>query len=490
MNRFREGLVTDDDKKVLSSRITHEEHLDVNALHIFYTNYEVSEHNSKMLNRLDSPSILIKARKRGPKNYFAEVSKDGRIANTQFFNELEIKIGARCALTWNLSTMDGLVNGSSGKVIGIEVNKLSAEKKVEAIIVRFDDKNAGLAQRQKYSRLSKKYQNQNGTPIFMFEHEHNITSRKGFKQAAVAIIEQFPLRINYASTAHKVQGQTIKAGSKVVIHWNKNMSREKGMSYVMLGRTQTIDDLYIAGNVDFAAIQCSAIALEESKRLLTLFDKEKSQNEEFKGNHWMISYLNIRSLKAHFGDVKNDNYLMEADVMTFGETWLDDGEAVEIGGFASSFVSNGRGKGIAAYSKMIEKTPNVSFKSDHYSVIKISTLHFDVFALYLSQNANLEELCQIMESVIVTEKASIIMGDMNMKDDSKNAFITLLHSRQFKQIVEGATFDKGSLIDHIYINKEIEKTGFKVERQSVYYSDHEIITLFVAKSTEESIIDG
>ena len=80
LNRFRQGIVTEEDESVLKSRITTDEHLDTEALHIFYTNMEVSEHNEKMLNKLNNPLITIKAKNSGPsgsKKYHPEISKDG-----------------------------------------------------------------------------------------------------------------------------------------------------------------------------------------------------------------------------------------------------------------------------------------------------------------------------------------------------------------------------------------------------------------------------
>ena len=207
LNRFREGIVTEEDKEILSKRITNEQHLDTEAIHIFYTNMEVSEHNEKMLNILDSPLISIKAKKSasGQKQYNPPITADGRIENTQFFDNLKIKIGARCSLTWNINTVDELVNGSTGTIVGVETSKLSKEKKVEAIIVKCDDPNAGITQRLKYEHISRKYKEVNGTPILRYEHDYNIRSRKGYAQAATAKIEQFPIRIYYGSTAHKMQ---------------------------------------------------------------------------------------------------------------------------------------------------------------------------------------------------------------------------------------------------------------------------------------------
>ena len=205
LNRFRIGIVNETDKELLMTRVTQESYLDPNAMHIFYTNAEVASHNDKMLEKLDAETIVLKAEAKGPRGYTAPKTVDGRIGNTRFFEKLRIKIGARCALTWNISTADGLVNGCCGTIVGFERgSKLSKERK-DVIIVKFDDDKVGINQRQRHQRISKKFENENGTPIFRQEADFNITSKKGFSHAVTAKIDQFPIAINYACTAHRMQ---------------------------------------------------------------------------------------------------------------------------------------------------------------------------------------------------------------------------------------------------------------------------------------------
>ena len=71
--------------------------------------------------------------------------------------------------------------------------------------VQFDDPNVGSNQRRKYSRISKNYQEVNGTPIFKEPLEYQLGSRNGFSHTAKAKLRQFPLRLAYAMTAHKMQ---------------------------------------------------------------------------------------------------------------------------------------------------------------------------------------------------------------------------------------------------------------------------------------------
>ena len=130
-------------------------------------------------------------------------------------------------MIYNIDTLDGLVNGSLGNVVGIE----DRDKVVQFIIIDFDDKECGARQRQKYPGLSAKYASQNGTPIGLFEFDYQLNSKKGYRHAARIMMKQFPVTLSWGITCHKMQGQTIKKGSKLIVHWHENL--KYGMAYVM-----------------------------------------------------------------------------------------------------------------------------------------------------------------------------------------------------------------------------------------------------------------
>ena len=201
LNKLREGQVDDEDVELLKSRITDEPYLDENYMHIFYENKDVNDLNTKMLNKINGTLYECPAIKVLPKGYQSTPNLRGTVDTTQFMENLQLKIGARCMLIFNVSTVDGLVNGSIGTIVGIELNKKNI---VECVIVNFDD-NCGEEQRRKYPQMSSKYESQNGTPIFRFELEYPARSKKGFRQALTAKVIQFPIRLCYAWTAHKSQ---------------------------------------------------------------------------------------------------------------------------------------------------------------------------------------------------------------------------------------------------------------------------------------------
>ena len=140
-----------------------------------------------------------------PKNYKPKI-KNGRIDDTQFMELLQMKIGARVKLVNNIWTLDKLVNGSLGTIVGFEWrNDKNGKAHVVTVLIAFDEITVGEMQRVKYPRESKKYEDENGTPIFISEQEYAMSSNSGKSHAARAKVIQFPLRLAWASTAHGVQ---------------------------------------------------------------------------------------------------------------------------------------------------------------------------------------------------------------------------------------------------------------------------------------------
>jgi hypothetical protein len=109
----------------------------------------------------------------------------------------------RCVFVFNVDIMDGLVNGQCGTVIGIEKIR---NGQVQYIVVKFDDESCGKSRRYEFRhKLSQKYLEQNGTPISRVELEFNLATRGGWTSCSTATLKQFPLRLGYAQTGHKMQ---------------------------------------------------------------------------------------------------------------------------------------------------------------------------------------------------------------------------------------------------------------------------------------------
>ena len=202
LNRFREGIVTPEDDQKLRSRITKDTFLQQNAMHTFYLNKKVNKHNETMMHTLKSDLITCKALHALPKNRKPWIKKGkDTIGNTEFMDIFQFKVGARCFLVKNIDLIDDMFNGASGTIVGVEFNE---KEEVICIIVQFDNELWGRNQRLKYPGYAAKYKSMNGTPIFRVEAEYFL-SRGKWATAAQAKLLQFPLRLNYAQTCHKMQ---------------------------------------------------------------------------------------------------------------------------------------------------------------------------------------------------------------------------------------------------------------------------------------------
>jgi hypothetical protein len=182
---------------LLNSRITSEQ-FDDDVTKIFGKNYFVNCENFRRLEKLKSPLYTIEAIHL-PKNRCVKVNEGGTIEDTAFLDKLQIKEGARVMLIHNINTSDGLTNGAQGTLIKI----LSDGSNVRYILIKFDNNRVGRLQRQKFRFLSSKCNISELTPIerVSFSYTLGNTSKN---HAARATVLQFPLRLSWALTAHKV----------------------------------------------------------------------------------------------------------------------------------------------------------------------------------------------------------------------------------------------------------------------------------------------
>ena len=195
--------MTKEDIDLLMSRCVEGTTVEHGYLHAYYSNADVADYNTQMLNKLEKPLYQIKGTIKTPLGLKDRVSKkeDGRVGGTGFLDVLNIKIGARVTLIYNVLTSDGLVNGAMGTIVGININKENST--VDFIAVAFDNQRAGTNQRQKYKHHADKYSKVNGTPIFKHEMEFDLSKRA--TSSAKGTINQFPLMLAWASTAHRLQ---------------------------------------------------------------------------------------------------------------------------------------------------------------------------------------------------------------------------------------------------------------------------------------------
>ena len=206
LNEIREANVTPEIEQLLRSRLTGpDDHNELTTCHVFYRNEDVEAHNHKMLDLLPSHPVEIPAVENLPGKYVPILTSYGTIDKSGFMRILFLKLRARVIMISNVSTTDGLVNGATGNILDFITNEKGL---VDCIIVVFDSEDCGREQRIRYPEISEKYKADNGTPVFRKDVEYQ-TGKSKHKHGGKAKVLQFPLRLAWAMTAHKMQVKSI-----------------------------------------------------------------------------------------------------------------------------------------------------------------------------------------------------------------------------------------------------------------------------------------
>ena len=443
--------------------------------HTFYTNAEVEQHNNKKLNQLKGKMYESKANIKPSKGYKVKVNKEGVVDNTGFMKLLTLKKGARVMLIKNICTEDGLVNGAMGTVLGFIEDNVSSE--MRAVIVQFDNPDIGKNLRRAKANLCSKFANENGTPIERIKLDYSPQGKSMFHEGVKVLLIQFPLRLAWASTAHKMQGITIKKDGHLVCHGHNRFP--KGMGYVMLSRCSSIESIHLTETFDLDKyLICDSDSLKEKENL----DNRSKWMQAYKEETFDIFYVNIQSLigkKTELNIIKNDPTIMKSKCIAFAETWIPEGdESFELPGYNFHGASLERGKGCCIYDKKSENFKLLSKEVDqNFQILTVDMTSKNLLmtVVYLSSGCNLNAVVNSLRKVICSGRKHIILGDFNFDESEKNTLTKFLEKNKFKQLVKRPTHEQGRCLDHVYTNCKEFITEMKV--QGVFYSDHACITL-------------
>ena len=139
--------------------------------------------------------------------------------------------------------------------------------------------------------LQQKFPGKNVTTIELMEFQFSL-SKKDKSGNKTASCIQFPLKLAFAATAHKVQGQTVKKTNSLVI--DLRTVREATQAYVILSRVQALSHLFILVSVCGKKIMASPRAIEELERM----NRKSEENMQWILKNYIIS-CNIRSIKKN-----------------------------------------------------------------------------------------------------------------------------------------------------------------------------------------------
>ena len=174
LNRLRMGEVTEEDIKMLETRVRPQNHPDLpkNALVVTCKNSEVNQINEDRLKLIDAKEYEVESLNRSTTRICnPRVEAGGNIAGTPLQKKLLLKVGAKVMLTYNLNTFDCLTNGALGEVIGFNFNK---DGSIKEVYVHFHDDDCDREKRKNLVALQQKYPGKNVTPIEMMEFPYSI----------------------------------------------------------------------------------------------------------------------------------------------------------------------------------------------------------------------------------------------------------------------------------------------------------------------------
>merc|ERR1712240_667991 len=347
LNRIRVGQQTNEDIALLKTRVRAKDHEDLKtaSLYIVYKRKECAEIDTNNLNSLDGELITIEAKHHHATQakYKPKIdSRDGTVGSSSFADKLKLKIEAKVMIIHNIDTADGLTNGQMGKLVKI-VKTTTGE--VDKLILKLNDPKPGQKNRSSNQNLLSKFPN--CVVIERVNYQYSLRKKSG-EGGATANVIQFPVKLAFAITSHKIQGQTILSPAKVVLDLNSIF--EDAQAHVMLSRVQQMDQIYILDSLDERTIRTSPIGLAELNRIQqqSINQHPPSWLEESKDSIKVAS-LNCTGLRAHMVDLKADEHLLNADVIHLIETSLSatDTNEYKVPGYSSHFINIGNRKGIA-----------------------------------------------------------------------------------------------------------------------------------------------
>ncbi len=469
--RNRNEPISKEDKQLLQSRVVSENNRisppDDDTLHLFSRNANVNDHNDKKISSLGTQIYTIQAidvdQKYGKIIRMHTIPhKTSSKDDTTLADEIKLAVGSRVMLISNVDVSDGLCNGVSGTIKGIEFG--NNQQMPTVVYVEFDSSRIGMKTRTTQS-IPEQY---HGCIPIMPRKESFRLKGKTFTTTR----EQIPLKLAWAVTIHKVQGQTT---DRAVISMKYI---QKAMAYVALSRVTHLDGMYLT-DFDEARIFCDETIhmhmatmvrynLSQANPLLNVDDR----------SNFIIVHHNIQSLNRHLEDMKNNTDMQKAHVICLSETWLENDnnlDSYNMSGYSFETANFGKGRGVGMYIKNTVQYQRVFSANEQSDVLAVRTsgsINLLIAAVYKPIGTILTEFSSTMNDLtaqfeILDTDHTVILGDLNhdlLKYPPIPAF------EDFKQLIQQPTTSNGTLLDHIYIKPTPQE--YRSAPMTTHYSYH------------------
>ncbi|KAF7642556.1 hypothetical protein LDENG_00255880 [Lucifuga dentata] len=349
----KDDELSEEDRALLSQTITEPDLCPTDVLHIFAINKQVDQHNTATLALLHDHIIKIDA------DDDKEDPRTGRMTRQaapcqgtkkELPDTIQVAEGACVMITRNISIEHGVINGSMGKLTRITKITVCLTSQTD-LGLEMDNKNAG-------KRCSSNVQGEHDNLVYLERQEENL------KQKGV-VRRQFPLKLAFACTMHKVQGMMTSSAVMSLKH-----IFEPGMAYVALSRVTSLSGLHlldmdenkICANPEITA-GLESMTEASLDRVMPLFHISQSLNRH---ETFIIVHHNTEGLPSCVNDIKSHHELCLADILCLTETHLQGSfvaDSLQLEGYSmfklnrrvsyTNFpqIANRSGGGVAVYVK-------------------------------------------------------------------------------------------------------------------------------------------
>lgn len=284
LQRIRVGEPSEEDVGILKDRV--DANIAQNSIQptkLFSKNVNVDMLNARELAKLDAQSAQIFEMREGSHRLQGESANEKMdsmwsLLQSKFRTDvnipekLELRVGTQVMLAFNLDTSNGMCNGARGIVVSFAKSKTEGSGRFleKHFSKQFSDRELALGE----GRLA--YLHDTLLPVVRFENGKKLLvpfvrwTRK--VEMGEVFVWQIPLRLAWATTIHRMQGQTLNL---VEISLDSSVF-EVGQAYVALSRARMLegvslssfDPTCIKANEKVVEFYIKPFALHKAERLL------------------------------------------------------------------------------------------------------------------------------------------------------------------------------------------------------------------------------